>query len=284
MSNILSLKKRIKTAQNVSKTTRAMQMIAASKLKKAQNAALSSRPYVDKLSYLSKALAGKVEKENTHAFMQENVGSEKTLLIVISPDKGLAGGLITNLAREYLKIANEKNYVIVIGKKIERATTLSRSEIIATFPFGTILPPFDNIYPVSKIIEDYFLSKKVSKIQVISTKFSNIFVQKPTLTTILPIKLDESEKKESFPFELFEPNLSEILPDLLRHYLEMVLYQEFLESYLSEQAARMISMQNATSNAKDIVAQLTLDYNKVRQEKITNEILDITGGASFTYE
>lgn len=284
MASILTLKRRIKTAQNVSKTTRAMQMIAASKLKRAQEAALSSRPYVEKLSSLCQNLTEKVEEKDQHNYMKGNI-AENTLLIVLAPDKGLCGGLITNLTREYLRLTSNKYFLITIGKKTEKVISLSKNEVVASFPFGTTLPLFDMIYPVSKIVDDYFLNKKVSSVQIVSTKLQSIFVQKPMISTILPIRLlQETESKEKVPFELFEPQPSEILPDLLRHYLEMVLYQHFLESYLSEQAARMISMQNATDNAKDIIIGLTLEYNKVRQEKITNEILDITSSSVFNYE
>lgn len=284
MASILTLKRRIKTAQNVSKTTRAMQMIAASKLKRAQEAALSSRPYVEKLSSLCQNLTEKVEEKDRHNYMKGNV-AENTLLIVLAPDKGLCGGLITNLTREYLRLTSNKYFLVTIGKKTEKVISLSKNEVVASFPFGTTLPLFDTIFPVSKIVDDYFLNKKVSSVQIVSTKLQSIFVQKPMISTILPIRLwQETESKEIALFELFEPQVSEILPDLLRHYLEMVLYQHLLESYLSEQAARMISMQNATNNAKDIIIGLTLEYNKVRQEKITNEILDITSSSLFNHE
>lgn len=287
MATILTLRKRIKTAQNVSKTTRAMQMIAASKLKKAQDATLSSRPYIEKLSSVSQELSEKIENKNLYPFFMENTETEKKLLIIIAPDKGLCGALVTNLTREYLKLGNGQYYIITVGKKIEKAVSLLKNEILAVFPFGTTLPLYESIYPLAKIIEEYFLNKKVNSVQIVSTQFTSVFVQKPILSTLLPIKLNlesKSNSEKTKSFELFEPNALEILPDLLRHYLEMVLYQHLLESYLSEQAARMISMQNATNNAKDIITQLTLDYNKARQQKITNEILDITSGSISNHE
>lgn len=280
MATLLTLKRRIKTAQNVSKTTKAMQMIAASKLKRAQDATLSSRPYVKKLSFLSKSLSQRVEDKSLYPYFNENRQAQKTLLIVIAPDKGLCGALITNLLKEYLNLNKNMYYVVTIGKKIEKAASLSNNELVASFPFGTTLPLFDAIYPIAKIIEDYFLSKRVNLVQILSTEFVNVFVQKPVLFSILPVSLEENKEIEKeTPFELFEPSVGELIPDLLKHYLEMVLYQRFLESYLSEQGARMMSMQNATNNAKDIIIQLTLDYNKARQAKITSEILDIIGGS-----
>lgn len=283
MANTILLKRKIKTAQNVSKTTRAMQMIAASKLKRAQEATLASRPYVEKLTQLGQSLTAKIDKEQLHPYM--NVPKDvinKTLLIIFSPDKGLCGGLVTNLIREYLKLESKNLYLITIGKKIEKTATNPGNETIASFNFGNTLPKFDAVYPISKIIDDYFLNKKVDRVQILYSHFSGIFTQKPILATILPISLPE-EQTNAPVFSIFEPSIPEIIPNLLRHYLEMVIYQFLLESFVSEQASRMVAMQNATDNAKDIIEMFTLEYNKARQEKITNEILDISSASLFAY-
>lgn len=283
MATLLTLKRRIKTARNVSKTTKAMQMISASKLKKAQAAAISSKPYVEKLDVLSKNLAQKIDSDNLHDYMKTpNINSQ--LIIVISPDKGLSGGLVTNLIREVIhQSTKSKTYYITIGKKAEIAVSLLNKELIASFAFGSTLPGFEAVYPIAKIISEYFLNKKVSEVSIISTKFSNVFTQIPNITRLLPVKLD-IQTKENHSVTLFEPSVESLLPDLLAHYLEMVIYQTFLESYASEQAARMIAMKNATDNALDIISELQLEYNKTRQEKITNELLDIGGGLQATYE
>ena len=128
------------------------------------------------------------------------------------------------------------------------------------------------------MIDEHFLGGKVDKVEILSTHFASIFTQKPHLTKLLPILPQEEEAKISNHATLFEPDLENILPSLLKQYIEMVIYQEILEGYLSEQAARMLSMQNATNNAKDIIEDLKLEYNKSRQAKITSELLDITGG------
>lgn len=277
MANLLSLKRRIQTAQNVSKTTKALQMIAASKLKRAQEAALSGRPYVDKLTYLSQSIATKVEKEDIHPYLLETKG-EKTLTIIISPDKGLCGSLITNLIREVILSEDKNTSYIVLGKKIEGAIVRLNKEIIASFPFGTTLPSFDIVYPILQLADDYFLNGKVSRVNIISAKFISVFTQKAQMDEILPIKLEN--KESATENTLFEPNAIALLPDLLRHYLEMNIYHRIVETYASEQASRMIAMKNATDNANDVISELRLEYNKGRQEKITNEILDI-GGATF---
>lgn len=283
MASKLQLQRRIKTAQNISKTTKAMQMIAASKLKRAQDAALSSRPYVENLLEVTGRLTRGVEHSLLPVYMKPSKQNGKTLHVVIAPDKGLCGGLVTNLARELLRQSKSDDVFLTVGKKIETPVARMTKNIVASFPFGTTLPKYDVVYPIAKIIDEQFLTGKVDKVILISTHFVNMFMQKPAVTNLLPIAPLENAKdskriEEKYEFQLFEPDLESILPDLLKRYMEMTLFQEVLESYLSEQAARMISMQNATSNAKDIIEDLKLEYNKTRQAKITSEILDITGG------
>lgn len=283
MATMLSLKRRIKTAQNVSKTTKAMQMIAASKLKRAQEAATLGRPYVDKLSSISQNLSTKIDNDSMHDYMKNTSKTTKRLIIVLSPDKGLSGALVSNLLKEVYRFSPANHdYYIIIGKKAENSIVSLGKEVIASFPFGTTLPSFDMVYPIAKIVDEHFLSGKVFEVKIISTKFTSVFSQTPTVTDILPIKLSEERIQEKNNIMLFEPNLLDLLPSLLQHYLEMIIYQSLLENYASEQAARMLAMKNATDNALEVIEELKLDYNKSRQEKITNEILDI-GSAAFAY-
>ncbi len=282
MANLLSLKRRIRAAGNVSKTTRAMQMIAISKLKRAQNATIAGRPYMEKLSSISQNISAKLDSKHTHEYMKKPEGNNKSLVLVFSPDKGLCGGLVTNLAREVISFDSQDKETIylTVGKKIETTVANLKKEIVASFKFGTILPSFDMVLPIIKIIDEYFLGKKVGSVKIISSNFISVFAQKPKITNILPIEFPKEVPISSF--SLFEPEPQKLLPPLLRHFLEMTVYQNLLESFASEQGARMVAMQNATDNALDIVQDLKLQYNKGRQEKITNEILDI-GGAEFTY-
>lgn len=276
MANLLAIKRRIATAKNVSKTTKALQMISASKLKRAQDSALSSRPYVEKLTALSENLKAKIEKEEMHAYMK-SFEANKNLIVVISPDKGLAGPLVTNLAKTILAESSKNNLYIAIGKKLEGLLTRHGFEVLASFAFGTTIPSYDMIYPVLQIVDDYYLNQKISEVNVIYTKFTNVFRQEAIFEKMLPIE-PKSEVLEKLT--LFEPSPAVLLPDILRHYIEIGIYQRIIESYASEQAARMIAMKNATDNANDVISDLLLEYNKVRQEKITNEILDI-GSATF---
>ena len=255
MASTLQLTRRIKTAQNISKTTKAMQMIAASRLKKAQDAALTSRPYVEKLLTVTGRLTKGVEKSQLPVYMKERKQTGKTLYVVIAPDKGLCGGLVANLTRELIRQANANDVFITVGKKGESPVSRITKNIVASFPFGTTLPTYDVVYPITKIIDEQFIGGKVDKVVLISTHFVNMFIQKPDITSLLPITAlneDPTGKKneDKFQFQLFEPDLESILPDLLKRYMEMGLYQELLESYLAEQSARMISMQNATITQK----------------------------------
>lgn len=283
MATTLSLKRRIQAAKNVSKTTKAMQMIAASKLKKAQEAALSTRPYVNELDELTKKIVGALEKSDYESpYLKVGSGSGKTLFVVIAPDKGLCGGLISNLLHHYAKyegVEREDVYAVVVGKKAEGSVVrLNGDKVVASFHFGTTVPAIDAVRPIMKIVDEYYLSGKVDNVMVIYSHFKNFFSQVPTIKTLLPTSLPvEDEKAKSSSLYSFEPSAKEILPILMSHQLEMALYHCLLESFVSEQASRMIAMQNATNNANDVIEDLKLEYNKTRQANVTSELLDITG-------
>lgn len=282
MASILSIKRRVQVAQNVSKTTRAMQMIAASKLKRAQDSAISARPYTEKLTQVCLSVSKRIEEEDLPDYLKLGKGN-KSLLLIFSPDKGLAGSLITNLTREIAQSKKTNSLFVTVGKKAQIRVLRLQGQIVASFPFGTTLPSFDVVFPILNVVDEYFLKGLVLDVNVISTKFESLFTQRPVTTTILPIKIEGEQTTQ--PVMLFEPRAQDLLPSLLRHYLEITIYQNILESYLSEQAARMIAMKNATDNAQEIIEDLKLEYNKLRQEKITNEILDIAGSTmALSYE
>lgn len=283
MANLLSLKRRIRAARNVSKTTRAMQMVAISKLKKAQDATVAGRPYVEKLSTTCQNLSRKLDDKYIPDYMKKPKEAGRSLVMVFSPDKGLCGGLVTNLIKELVNFdsQNKNTIYLTVGKKIETAAGNLKKELIASFKFGATLPSFEMVMPIVKIIDELYLSKKVNSVKILSTNFVNVFSQKPGMENVLPIEFPK-DQIEAKSLTLFEPNPQKLLPPLLRHFLEMVIYQQLLESFASEQGARMVAMQNATDNALEIAQELLLEYNKGRQEKITNEILDI-GEQLFAY-
>lgn len=291
MATILTLKRRINAAKNVSKTTKAMQMIAASKLKRAQNAVSASKPYVSKISEILENLIAEAKKGYTHSYLTPTNKTGKTLLLVLSPDKGLCGSLIANILKEFMlyqQNVKDSSYILV-GKKLEGHVVHLNTEIVAAFPFGTKLPSFASVYPLLQIVDEYYNGGKVDSVKILTAEYINIFTQKPKVTDLLPIKINEAkkdteQKETEDDFYLFEPNKKVLLDSLLRHYLEMSVYHQLIESFLSEQASRMMSMQNATDNANDIIEDLQLEYNKTRQAKITSELLDITGASSMSIQ
>ncbi len=280
MASMIQLKRRIKTAQNISKTTRAMNMIATSKLKKAQEAAISSRPYSQKLQEVTRTIAENVETGEKLSYLKEN-HSKRDMFIVISPDKGLCGGMIANLARTFTRNTKDKDVLaITIGKKMEPYVLRAKKEIVASFPFGNTLPPYSAVLPITEVVDEYFLNEKVDNIYILTTEFVNVFTQSAHIISLLPVKLEtEPQEKKLRAVGLFEPSSEEILPGILRRYIEMTIYHAMTESYAAEQAARMTAMKNANDNANDIIEELKLVYNKTRQEKITAELLDISGSA-----
>ena len=274
MASVINLKRRIKTAKNITKLTRALEMVAVSKLRRGKEGALKARPYADKLFFITSSLK-RIDQEEAHPFFLKKEGG-KILYIVFSPDRALCGALISNLTREFFSITSggKTAALVTVGRKFAQRIVKTGLTIVADFPFGTSFPAFDTVLQIRSLIVDEFLRKEVSEVFCLYTKFENVFSQKPQMIKLLPIEFPSVAQKENLPY-LFEPDATDVLTSLLPHYLEMQLFQMFIESYASEQASRMNSMHNATENAKEVVEVLTLEYNKVRQERVTNEILDI---------
>lgn len=277
MASLVTLKRRIRVGENIAKTTRAMQMVAASKTKRAQEGAVRGRPYAEKLAQVAKNLIGRINEDYSHPFLVEREG--RTLILVFSPDKGLCGSLISNLKKELFNFPDFRNaFFVTIGQKLAKTVSNMNLKILADFPMGTTHPTFEKIPSLVKIIVDGLAKNEFSQVSILYSKFISLFTQKAVIEKLLPLQIPQGETKETFssPSYLFEPGTSEVLENLLPHYLESLVYQLLLEAYASEQAARMVAMQNATQNAQDIISFLTLEYNKARQERITNEILDIS--------
>lgn len=278
-ANLQLLKRRIKTAHNIAQVARAMEMVAASKIKKAQGLVLANKPYTEKITTMSKNLLSHIqEKKITHPYVERNKSPSK-LLILVSSDKGLCGSLVTNLSKRFLEETPKNLLIITIGKKMETLAAKLRYKLIASFRMGTTFPAYSVIYPIIEIIHEYYLKGQVGRVEILYTSFQSLFVQTPLMETLLPIEpLIQGEETSKNPDYIFEPNLSMLISELLPHYLEVKLYHAITQAYTSEQAARMIAMQNAKDNAKDVASYLTLEYNKSRQERITNELLDLANG------
>ena len=271
--NLQLLRRRIKTAKNIAQVARSMEMISASKIKKAQTAVENNKPYAERIMNLSASILKNIDRDKfKHPYVDGN-DSDKTLLIVISSDKGLCGSLNTNLTRKLLELDARNQKVFVIGKKVFQSAARLDSEYLGGINIGTVLPPYSMVYQIIELINQEYLSGKAGSVKILVNRFNSIFSQEPTIRTLLPIEVKPDEVE--LPY-IFEPASNEIIADLLPFYLEALIYNSLLEAYTSEQAARMVAMQNAKNNAFDIADYLTLSYNKQRQEKITSELLTLS--------
>lgn len=273
--NLQLLKRRIKTAKNVSQIAKAMEMMSASKIKRAQKTVENNKPYVKKIEEITSSLIAQADKKDFHHPYVDGNASEKKLLIAISPDKGLCGSLNTNLFKKLISVDTKNVKIVTIGKKVEKFAAKMGFAFVAAFPMGNTLPRFTNVYEMVKLIESFYNEGQVGSVEILFSEFKSFFQQVPVIKKLLPIDTDTfSENNDNF--HLFEPGVHALLETLLPQYIEMSIYSALLEAYTSEQVARMIAMQNAKTNANDIAAYLNLVYNKTRQEKITGEILDLT--------
>ena len=283
-ANTRDIRRRIKSVKNTSQITKAMQMVAAAKMRKAQNAATAGRSYADLLRKVLSSLAGRVE-EGAHPLLSERE-VKKELVLVIATDKGLCGALNTNLFREVAKFDPARTIFVVVGKKATQYLSRSGRQIIAEFNLKENFH-FLEAKQVSKFCMEKFMTGEVDKVTVVFTDFVNTLTQVPRARTILPISsfeiadvLGSAETKvataENTTDYIFEPSSKSVLESVLPHYVHFQVYQMVLDSRASEHSARMVAMKNATDNAKQLIKDLTLEYNKIRQAAITTELLEIT--------
>lgn len=285
MPSTRDIRRRIKSVKNTSQITKAMQMVAASKMRKAQQAALSGRPYAELISEMIVSVRTRVNLA-THPLLEQRE-VEKELLLVISTDKGLCGGLNTNLLREATRYDKDKTAHVTAGRKALQFMSRTKRDVAADFQLGDT-PTFLEVKAAAKFCVDKFLSGEVDKVTVLYTRFVNTLTQTPIARTLLPItaaELDQvggtkesanPEDENDFSEYLFEPSASDVLSAILPHYLYYQVYQMVLNARASEHSARMVAMKGATDNAKQIIKDLTLEYNKIRQASITTELLEIT--------
>jgi len=259
-----------------------MEMIAASKMRKAQDRGIAGRPYSEKITQVLSALAAiREEGRELHPCLVCRKPINRITVVHITPDRGLAGGLVGNINRKTATFMLEKNLpvnVIAVGRKGIDFLRRTRQNITAEFTALGDRPTLIDTLPISHIIIDDFSNAATDEVYLAYSQFVNTMVQKPVIEKILPIEPAPIVAKENVEY-LYEPNASEVLGGLLPRFVEMKLYHHILESIASEQSARMVSMRNATENANELIEDLTLVYNKARQEMITTELLDITGGA-----
>lgn len=289
MANTRLIKRRIISAKNIAKITSAMEMVAASKMKKAQDQALLSRPYAKALEKSLQKVAQTVNPNLHPLLLAHTLGDQ--ILVIVSTNKGLCGGMNTNLMKATLewKKSHQNGKVIAVGKKAVTFSRLLGVEILAQFTDMPEKVSLVDILPIISLIKDKFLSSQFKSVDILYTDFINTLSQSVAITHLLPIfdpevlKQTQENKVVVKSEYLFEPSAKKLLDQLLPYYLENSLYQIMLESRASEHSARMVAMKNASENADELTDELQLLFNKSRQASITNELLDITT-ATLTLE
>jgi F-type H+-transporting ATPase subunit gamma len=288
-ANTRDIRRRIKSVKNTAQITKAMQMVAASKMRKAQLAALASRPYAQELSRLLFPFTAYEFDDDGggHALLQKRKGG-RDLVLLVSTDKGLCGGLNTNLLREVSQFAPETTDFVCVGKKGLQFLARAKRSVLAEFHLKDNFTFFDT-QAVSKFCLDLFLEGQVNRITVLYTHYVNTLTQTPAQRVVVPVQSfdvghaelgndaapSDTQVKVEVPEYILEPNQADFLNSLLPHFVFYKIFHIILESRASEHSARMVAMKNATDNAKQIIKDLTLEYNKIRQASITTEILEI---------
>jgi F-type H+-transporting ATPase subunit gamma len=280
MASQRDIRLRIQSSLNFKQITRAMQFVAASKLKRAQEATLASRPYAEKLDEVLADLAIVLGGED-HPLLVRREGG-KRLIVLITTDRGLAGGLNTNTIRFAAQqiTGNEGDLTVVtVGRKGRDAMRRARVPLEAHFEGFGDRPSFADVLPLARLITDDYLSGTYNRVDIVYSLFVSTLTQKPAMIELLPV--EPSEDTEGIPGNqiIFEPSPAAVLEQLLPRYVATRLFQAVLESKASEESSRMVAMKNATENADELIEDLTLSYNKVRQSNITREMIEIASGA-----
>jgi F-type H+-transporting ATPase subunit gamma len=282
MAKIREIKKRITSVKNTAKITKAMEMVAASKMRKAQERALQARPYAIKMMEVLGDLAAQPKVGDwIHPLLLERP-VKKIAVVQMTSNKGLCGGLNANVNKlvagfilnQYVPVE-----IVAVGKKGLEFMSRAGREIRAEFTAISDRPYIDEALPVARIVIDAYSDGEVDQVFLAYPKFRSTALQQPVMEQLLPIlaaKIPEGKNVEY----IYEPDAREVMSDLLPRYIEMEIYHALLETIASEQSARMVAMRNATDAAIEMVESLTLKYNKARQEQITTELLDITAGAA----
>jgi F-type H+-transporting ATPase subunit gamma len=284
MASTREIRRRIRSVANMSQITRAMEMVSAAKMRKAQQRVTASRPYSEQLRQIMSDLATQQpdpEQQAQFPLLQTRP-VRNVELIVVTPDRGLTGALNTNILRRgsrfILQEAGAPVQVIAAGKKARDYFVRTRQDVIAEFIGIGDNTTLDAVRPIADIAIDDFASGKVDAVYVVYSRFINTLVQRPEVMQILPVEPPPAH--EGYADYIFEPSAADVLNDLLPRYVEVQLYQAILEGIASEHSARMVAMRSASDNAKEIQQELTLSYNKARQAQITREVSEIAAGAN----
>lgn len=293
MKGIREIKGRIRSVKNTSQITRAMQLVAASKMKKAQNRALEGRPYTMLMAEMLACLPANADALRNHPLVARRENIETRGILVVSTDKGLCGGLNGNLFRYIAEHVTDKAAYVSIGRKAKQFLSRTKRDLIADFSISDEVE-FHEIRAVVEFMLEAYLEGKIDTIEVLYPRFVNTLQQEPTIFEVVPIidlhgQLEELRK--NFASDLvaaekderemvFEPSPTEILEELPALFVKQQIFQRILEMKASEQSARMVAMKSATDNANNLVDSLTLEFNKARQAGITQEILELAAASA----
>jgi F-type H+-transporting ATPase subunit gamma len=291
MASAREMRLRIKSVKNISQVTRALETVSASKVRKAVNAVTATRSYATKAWQVLKHVAEQPGRDSLHPLLAKRNSVNNTLVVVVTGDRGLAGAYNSNVIR-FTAQRFDPNTVpvkyIAVGRKGRDLLVRRRKQVIADFSNLPAAPTFMDVSAIGRMAVDEFLKGNVDEVYLVYTDFINMARQSTTVKKLLPLELGgegrvveyehKSTEGPAAAYE-YEPDQKEILDEIIPRFTALQVYQAILESQASEHAARMIAMRNATDNAKELVGALQLAYNKVRQQGITNDILDIVGGA-----
>jgi len=276
------IRRRIGSVRNIKQITRAMQFVAASKLKRAQDATLQSRPYSEQLDEVLADLASVLSAEEHPLLARREEGAR--LLVLMTTDRGLAGSLNTNTirfaARQITDHVEGDLEVVTVGRKGQTAMRRARVPIAASFDGFGDRPTFADLVPLSRLVTDDYLSGRFNVVDLVYPRFVSTLTQRTELHRLLPVEPTTDTSGIPGHQFIFEPDPGSVLQQLLPRYVATRLYQAVLELTASEQSSRMVAMRNATDNAQELIEDLTLTYNKVRQATITREMIEIATGAN----
>jgi len=282
MIPIRVIRRRIRSIQSTAKITRAMEMIAASKMRQAQLRVLAARPYAEKMHEVVAHLAAQAQPgEELHPLLQRRE-VKRVAVVHIAADRGLCGGLNANVNRMTTNFVLEKSVpvaLITVGRRGRDFMSRYGQDILAEFTQLGDRPSLLDTLPISRLLIDDYINETVDQVYLAYTRFITTVNQQPVLQELLPIEPAKMERIENLEY-IYEPSAPSVLEHLLPRYVEMQVYHAILESIASEQSARMVAMRNATDSANEMIEELTLIYNKERQELITKELLDIAGGVT----
>ena len=284
MANLRDIRRRIKSVGSTSQITRAMQMVAASKMRKAQQAAIDARPFVRLLYRIQRVATTHAPDFSSPLLQARDV--RKRGIILVGSDRGLCGALNSNLFRLAGRYDPHTTIFVAAGRKAAQFVARTRRTLAAEFPYGDT-PRFEQSRAIASLARDLFLKGDVDAVDIVASRFVNTLVQQPVTLNLLPVGDITAAEFPNLPSAktpadtrefVFEPNAHDIVEFLLGHYLNIFVHLTLLNAKASEQSARMVSMKGATDNAAEMIRDLTLAANKLRQGHITQELLEIAGG------